>query len=60
MDLNEMPVFARVVQAGSFKIHAMADRIHDIWGERTPYADGEWPGRPDQHERRLPPPCCAA
>src|SRR5881275_1523555 len=26
----------------------MDDRIRDIWGTRTPYADTEWPARPDQ------------
>src|SRR5689334_19402345 len=25
------------------------DRIADVWGERTPTVDGEWPVRVDQH-----------
>src|SRR5437868_11745214 len=32
----------------------MADRIQDIWGERSPYADVEWPARAD--ERVIEPP----
>src|SRR5207245_1422674 len=28
---------------------AMLDRIHDIWGQRAPYADSEWPSRLDEH-----------
>ena len=27
----------------------MLDRIHDIWGQRAPYADSEWPSRLDEH-----------
>src|SRR4051794_18147342 len=26
----------------------MANRIQDIWGERAPYADGDWPSRLDR------------
>src|SRR3954462_12903280 len=32
----------------------MADRVRDVWGERTPYADSDWPERLDEHAVEQP------
>src|SRR5437660_1288925 len=34
--------------AGATETAGEPDRIADVWGERTPYAD-EWPARVDEH-----------